>query len=191
MFGLTLALVLAPVMLAIGLAILLVDGGPVFYVSDRARTPDETFRLVKFRTMRPDPGDRGASGGHKEHRVTRTGRFLRRSRIDELPQLWNILRGDMSFVGPRPPLMLYVRRFPEIYREVLSCRPGVTGLASVFYHEHEERLLRTTTGDQDNETIYERRCIPRKARLDMIYAENRSLRLDIWLILATLSRRFR
>jgi len=80
--------------------------------------------------MIPASEDSGASGGYKANRITRTGRFLRRTRLDETPQLWNVLKGDISFVGPRPPLRQYVEAYPEIYTQVLKTRPGITGLGS-------------------------------------------------------------
>lgn len=191
LLGLILAFPLLPIMIATGLVIVMLDGRPVFYVSDRAKAPGKTFRLLKFRTMRPDDTDSGASGGHKSHRITRTGTFLRRTRLDEVPQLWNILNGDMSFVGPRPPLMVYVERFPEIYGKVLQSRPGVTGLASIYFHEHEEFLLQNCGTPEENEIVYQTRCIPRKARLDLIYQANRSFCFDIELMLKTVFKGLR
>lgn len=182
---------LSPIMLFAALAILMLDGRPLFYLSDRAKAPGNTFRLYKFRTMRPDDSDSGASGGYKSHRITRTGAFLRRSRLDETPQIWNILKGDMSFVGPRPPLPVYVEQFPDIYGKVLNSRPGVTGLASVYFHEHEDYLLRNCLTPEENEYVYKKRCIPRKAHLDLLYARNRNLCMDVWLMLATVFRRLR
>jgi len=182
---------LAPVLLVTALIILVLEGRPVFYVSDRSHSQEKTFRLVKFRTMCPDENDSGASGGHKAGRVTRTGAFLRKSRLDETPQLWNILMGDMSFVGPRPPLPLYVDRFPEIYSKVLTCRPGVTGLASVYFHEHEENLLRNCQSQKENDEVYEERCIPRKAAIDLIYLRNRTFCFDVWIMLATVFKSLR
>ena len=170
-----LTLVLAPVGLAVVIAILLLDGRPVFYVSERMKTASEGFALWKFRTMRPDAGDRGVSGGDKSARITRTGAFLRRTRLDELPQLWNILRGDLSFVGPRPPLRRYVEMFPALYAKVLQQRPGVTGLATLVFHKTEERLLAPCSTADETEAVYIRRCVPTKARLDLIYAR-RTLR---------------
>lgn len=190
-FAMILAVVLLPVMVVIGLTILFVDGRPILYVSDRAKSQRETFRLVKFRTMRPDDSDSGASGGHKSNRITGTGAFLRRTRLDEVPQLWNILVGDMSFVGPRPPLPIYVERFPQIYGKVLNSRPGVTGLASIYFNEHEALLLDGCTTQQENEQVYEARCIPRKAQLDLIYARNRNFCTDLWLMLATVFKGLR
>src|SRR5690606_7107976 len=129
------------VMAVVTLALLAGQGRPVLYGAERMHAPGHPFTLWKFRTMRPATGDSGVSGGDKAARITGPGRFLRRTRLDELPQLFNILRGDMSFVGPRPPLRQYVEAFPALYAEVLACRPGVTGLATLVFHRHEERIL--------------------------------------------------
>lgn len=184
-----LIVVLAPLALAVALAILVSDGWPVFYASTRARSPSRNFRLIKFRTMKPVATDAGVSGGDKQDRISPTGAFLRRHRLDEIPQLVNILRGDMSFVGPRPPLPQYVRQFPELYAQVLKSRPGVTGLATLAYHRTEERLLAACTTPEETEAVYTRRCIPAKARLDLIYQRNRTLCYDGLLMAATVVRR--
>ena len=188
---LVLAVPLVPVMAVTALIILLRDGRPVFFVSERMRTAEQGFALVKFRTMRPDMADSGVSGGDKTARITHTGAFLRRTRLDELPQLWNILMGDMSFVGPRPPLRRYVVDYPGLYRRVLRARPGVTGLATLIYHRHEERLLRGCTTAAQTDALYRRVCIPRKTRLDLIYLQRQSLALDLFIIFRTLIRRKR
>ena len=184
-----LLVLLSPVLLWIATLIRVRDGGPVLYVSERMKTPDQGFNLLKFRTMAPGKGDRGVSGGDKVARITRTGAFLRRHRLDELPQLVNILRGDITFVGPRPPLRRYVDLFPALYDEVLRSRPGVTGLATLVFHRTEERLLAGCRTADETEAVYCRRCVPRKARLDLIYAGNRSLCGDFKLMLATVFRR--
>ncbi|WP_226623851.1 sugar transferase [Alloyangia pacifica] len=184
-----LLVLLSPLILGISLAILLRDGRPVLYLSERMHSPARGFRLWKFRTMRPDAGDRGVSGGDKSDRISKTGKFLRRHRLDELPQLWNILRGDISFVGPRPPLRRYTEMFPELYTEVLRARPGVTGLATLAFHRTEERLLAPCRDADETEAVYCRRCVPRKARLDLIYARRRSLCYDLRLMAATVVRR--
>lgn len=189
---LLLALVLACLLVLpaaiIAALILLRDGRPVFFRSERMKTPDRAFQLWKFRTMRVAVHDSGVSGGDKQARITPTGRFLRRTRLDEIPQLWNVLKGDMSFVGPRPPLRQYVDTFPDLYRQVLRSRPGITGLATLNFHRHEEWLLRSCRTASETNEIYERRCIPRKARLDLIYQSRRSLCLDLALILRTAAR---
>ncbi len=187
---LLLSVVLLPVVAVLLLLMLVRQGRPLFYVSERMRTPDQGFALIKLRTMYPAPLDSGVSGGDKAARITQMGGFLRRTRLDELPQLWNILRGDISFVGPRPPLRRYVEQFPKLYAKVLHSRPGVTGLATVVYHGTEERLLARCTTAAETEAVYTRRCIPRKARLDLIYQRNRTFWLDLWLILRTAGKLF-
>ena len=189
--ALVLGIVLSPLIAAVALAVLLCDGRPVLYRSERMKTPTEPFRLWKFRTMSTVTADSGVSGGDKAARITRTGALLRRNRLDELPQLWNILRGDMSFVGPRPPLRHYVERFPDTYGRVLQSRPGVTGLASLVFHRAEERMLARCRTASDTEAVYCRRCVPRKARLDLIYARRNTVCSDFRLMLATVTRRVR
>lgn len=183
--ALALSLVLLPIFLGLMLAILVLDGRPIFYASQRALSPTANFRLWKFRTMTTDVADAGVSGGDKNHRITRVGHMLRRLRLDEIPQLWNILKGDISFVGPRPPLPGYVTQFPEIYGRVLESRPGVTGLATLVYHRTEERLLAQCNSALETEKVYTSICIPRKAKLDLIYAKNRNVCSDLSLIIAT------
>lgn len=194
LFDLTLALVTATV-LALPFSLLVVvllirEGRPIFYVSERMRAPGRPFRLWKLRTMTVVQADSGVSGGDKSSRITATGRFLRRSRLDEIPQLWNVLRGDMSFVGPRPPLRSYVERFPGLYGEVLKSRPGITGLATLRYHAHEERLIAECRTAAETDAVYSRRCVPRKAALDLIYQRHQSLCFDLSLIIETASRTF-
>ena len=186
--ALLLLVLAAPVMLAVALAIRVLDGRPVLYASERMHAPGQGFTLWKFRTMRPDPQDSGVSGGDKATRITRTGGFLRRTRLDELPQLWNVLVGDMSFIGPRPPLRQYVERFPDLYARVLRSRPGISGLATLRFHRHEERLLARARTREETDAIYARACVPRKARLDLIYQRHRNLCLDLMLIGQTARR---
>ncbi|SIS50865.1 sugar transferase [Phaeovulum vinaykumarii] len=163
------------------------EGGPIFYLSERMQTPTRGFLLYKFRSMTPDDADSGVSGGDKSHRITPTGAWLRRTRLDELPQLINVLRGDISMVGPRPPLRMYVERFPEVYAEVLRSRPGLTGLASLHYHRHEALLVGRARSAPETDTIYCRACIPRKARLDLIYQKHANLCLDLVILFRTVA----
>ena len=186
-----LGIFLLPLILLIIVVLVSVEGRPVFYVAERMRTPDRAFGLIKFRTMRPDPASTGVTGGDKSARMSRLHRLLRRTRADELPQIWNVLRGDMTLVGPRPPLRVYVQAFPALYAQVLRCRPGVTGLASLTFHAHEERLLATCDTPEQTDAVYRRRCVPRKARLDLIYQRRRSLCFDLKLVLQTAAKPFR
>lgn len=189
--ALGLLVLLWPLLLLLFLVILFMDGRPVFYVAERMKSPTKGFNLVKFRTMKPVTEDSGVSGGDKSDRVTRTGSFLRRTRLDETPQLWNVLKGDISFVGPRPPLRQYVEAYPEIYSQVMKSRPGITGLASIYFSAHEERLLSRCRSRDETDQVYRRICIPRKARLDLIYQANRNLCFDAVLMLRTVFKRLR
>lgn len=186
-----LVILLSPLFLVLFVVILIKDGWPVFYVSERMNTLTNGFNLVKFRTMKPDTEDSGVSGGNKSERITRTGRFLRRTRLDETPQLWNVLKGDISFVGPRPPLRQYVEAYPEVYRQIMKSRPGITGLASIYFSAYEERLLSRCCSREETDHVYRRICIPRKAQLDLIYQKNRSICFDIILMLRTVVKRLR
>lgn len=190
-FTLLLIVLLGPVLLGLVAWLLIREGRPVFYVAERMKGVDDPFDLWKLRTMTVVDSDAGVSGGDKAARVTRTGAWLRGTRLDELPQLWNILRGDLSFVGPRPPLRQYVERHPEIYAEVLKSRPGVTGLASIVYHRHEARLLARCETPAETDAVYSRICVPAKARLDLIYRRHRSICFDFDLVFQTIGNLLR
>lgn len=176
---------LSLVMASVALLLLVCQGRPILYAAPRMRSVNESFTQWKFRSMVSDSEDRGASGAHKNWRITRVGHILRRTRIDELPQLFNILLGDMSFVGPRPPLREYVEHYPAIYARVLHARPGVTGLATMVYHRHEDRIMARCGTPEETEAAYYRRCLPAKLRIEMIYLRQRTLALDLWIIWRT------
>lgn len=180
----------APIIAVIAILILRQDGNPVFYVAERMKTPSHPFNLVKFRTMSnvPDDQNTGVTGGDKADRITPIGRTLRKYRLDELPQLINVLRGDMSFVGPRPPLRQYTDAFPELYEQVLQNSPGITGLATLHFHRHEERLIAAAKTLEETEVIYATRCVPRKAALDLIYQRHASVCFDIVIMWQTFAR---
>ena len=184
-YALGLSILLLPLILWVAWTIWRRDGTPILYKSERMHAPGQPFLLWKFRTMRSVACDSGVSGGDKADRITETGAMLRRTRLDELPQLWNILRGDVGFVGPRPPLRRYVEIYPELYAKVLSDRPGVTGLASAIFHRREEAILSQCLTPDETEAVYCRRCIPPKARLDLIYAKRRTPCSDMRLMFAT------
>lgn len=185
-FALILLVPLSVVMAVVALILLVAQGRPIFYAAPRMSAPGRTFTHLKFRTMLRQDGDSGVTGAHKHWRITPLGRFLRRSRIDELPQLFNILMGDMSFVGPRPTIREYVDRFPTVYGQILKSRPGVTGLATLIYHRHEDRILARCKTAEATEAAYARRCLPAKLKIDLIYQRNRTMALDLWIIWQTL-----
>lgn len=190
LLALVLMVLLAPVVVIVAGLILWRDGAPVFHVSERMKDVKTPFNLVKFRTMRVVAADSGVSGGDKAARITPVGAVLRRTRLDEVPQLWNILKGDMSFVGPRPPLRQYVERFPDLYGAVLKSRTGVTGLATLVYHAHEERLLAACRTTEETDRVYAECCVPRKAKLDLMYQSRQSVCWDARLLIETVVGRF-
>lgn len=189
--GLLLTVVFAPVIAVTAILILILDGRPIFYISERMHSPEKKFELVKFRTMKPSKQNSGVSGGDKTNRITRCGTFLRKSRLDEVPQLWNVLKGEISFVGPRPPLRQYVEKFPDLYEHVLKSRPGITGLASVKFHRHEEYLLENCRDANETDLVYSRSCVPRKAKLDLIYQANSSICYDAKIMFMTVFKKYR
>ena len=183
--------ILIPMAAITAVLILVFDGRPVLYISERMKSPDQAFWLWKFRTMRVVDGDSGVSGGDKMERITPLGRILRRTHADEIPQAINVIRGDVSLVGPRPLLRMYVERFPDIYGRVLQSRPGLTGMASFFFNRHEAIVLEHCETPEETDDVYARRCVPRKARLDLLYQRRWSLCLDVWLLWITFARIFR
>ena len=174
-----LLLVLAPVILVCAIAVLFGSGLPILFRQMRVGQHGHLFRIVKFRTMRSAPGADVTAAG--DPRVTRVGRVLRRFKLDELPQLWNVLIGEMSFVGPRPELPGYVRLHHRIYGRILDLRPGVTDWASVAYLNEEELLLAHAREPRFYETV----MLPRKLALARLYRRRQSLWLDVRLIGAT------
>jgi len=190
-FATLLLVLLAPVLAGLLIWLLLKQGRPLFYVAERMKGVDRPFNLWKLRTMEVVGSDAGVSGGDKSARITPTGAWLRRHRLDEFPQLWNILKGDLSFVGPRPPLRMYVERYPDIYARVLKSRPGVTGLATIVYHRHEEALLARCRTPEETDAVYARICVPAKARLDLIYQRHQSLCFDFDLVFQTIGNLLR
>lgn len=185
-FSLILLVPLGVVMAVVAAVLLVAQGRPVLFVQWRMCSPTRAFPLIKFRTMVEAETEFGVTGADQHWRITPLGHFLRRTRLDELPQLLNILRGHMSFVGPRPPMPELVQAAPEVFAQVLRSRPGVTGLATLIYHRHEYRILRECRTAQETRDTYLRRCLPAKARIDLIYQQYRTLWLDLWIIASTL-----
>ncbi len=177
--------VLLPLIALISLAQLVLEGRPVFYRAERMKDRRHGFTMLKFRTMTHIEDDAGVSGGHKADRVTRFGRFLRRTRFDEFPQIFNVLAGDMSLVGPRPQSREFVERFHDLYDDILRVPPGITGLDSVTIYRYEGRLLSRTADPVETDAVYTRRCLPRRHRLNMIYLARRSSALDLWIMWRT------
>ena len=179
-------LVSAPVLLVIAVWIKLDSRGPVFFCQERVGLRGRTFAIYKFRTMFVDIA---ATGGAQitvgaDPRITRAGRFLRRHKLDELPQFVNVLKGEMSVVGPRPEVPRYVALYPPETRElVLSMRPGITDLASIAYRD-ENRLLAKA---DDPEALYVHEVLPAKLEYCVQYVRTSSLRLDLVIVARTVA----
>lgn len=177
-------LFLVPVFLLIAIWITLDSPGPVFFRQVRVGRFGEPFRIFKFRTMWAEGEAKGKQITVRDDiRITRAGRFLRRYKLDELPQLLNVVKGEMSLVGPRPEVQRYVTLYPEGVREkVLSVPPGITDYASIDYMD-ENALLADA---DDPETVYIERVMPAKLRNYERYVTERSIGMDLKIILATL-----
>jgi lipopolysaccharide/colanic/teichoic acid biosynthesis glycosyltransferase len=174
-------IVLSPIMLAVAAAITTGSPGPVFYRGRRVGRGGVPFDMYKFRTMVVD-ADRGASSsGSDDPRITPVGRLLRRWKLDELPQLINVVTGDMSLVGPRPQVQWAVDRYSPEERLVLTVRPGITDFASLRFHNEGEILKGSTDPDRD----YMEKIHPEKMRLSLEYVRNQSLRTDVVVLART------
>ena len=175
-------LLLAPLLLAIAVWIRLDSPGPVFFRQERVGLRGQPFRIFKFRSMRADNAGPQITVG-ADARITRSGRFIRAYKLDELPQLLNVLLGDMSIVGPRPEVPRYVALYPATVRdEVLSVRPGMTDWASVQYRSESALLAHSS----DPERTYVETVLPAKLALCQQYVRERSLLLDLKIIAMTL-----
>ncbi len=165
-------IVLSPIFLIVYVLIRLESKGGGFYAQERIGLNGEPFNLYKFRSMRTgaDKGSLITIGG-RDPRITRMGYFIRRSKIDELPQLWNVLTGDMSLVGPRPEVKRYVNLYTEEQRRVLSVRPGITDWASIEYVDENDILGQAADPDR----AYIEQIMPDKIRFNMKWINNQSI----------------
>ncbi len=176
---------LAPLLVALGVAVKLDSSGPALYGHERVGRGWQRFRVWKFRTMVADAeslGPQVTAGG--DPRITRVGRLLRDTKLDELPQLWNVLVGEMSLVGPRPEAPRYAEAFAEAYHEILQVRPGITDEAAIVYRD-EERLLADA---EDPERAYLETVLPAKIELYRSYLRERSFGRDVSILLRTVRK---
>jgi lipopolysaccharide/colanic/teichoic acid biosynthesis glycosyltransferase len=177
--------VLSPVFFILAAAIVLDSGWPVFFRQSRVGRNGRLFFLLKFRSMRTDPsGNRITRFG--DDRITGVGRFLRKYKLDELPQLWNVVNGDMSLVGPRPEVAAFVELTDPVWQSVLSVRPGITDLATLLYRNEEELLA----GARDVEAEYRQRILPNKLAVNLEYLGVRNPWIDFKLVLLTIGYSF-
>lgn len=176
-------LLLAPILLIIAIIIKLDSKGPVLFIQGRVGKNNKDFHIYKFRTMRVQSESKGLlTLGNHDSRITKVGYFLRRYKIDEFPQLFNILKGDMSFVGPRPELRYYVNFYNEDDLKIFAVRPGITGLASLKYR-NEVELLKAA---DDPEDFFIKTIIPDKLKYNKEYIKKRNFFFDLKLIFITI-----
>lgn len=175
-------LVCSPLLAAVMLAIWLQDRRSPFYIAPRAARGGGTFRMVKFRSMVVDADQLGGSStAATDRRITPVGKFVRAYKLDELVQLWNVLKGDMSLVGPRPQVPAEAGLYTEAEKRMLTVRPGITDPASIVFSD-EGNILK---GSADPDSRYNQLIRPWKSRLALLYIDKRSFAVDLWLILLT------
>ncbi len=177
-------LVLSPLLLVLAFAVRVSSGPPVLFVQERVGRRGRPFRLLKFRTMRQGSDSGLLITGSGDPRVTRVGRFLRATKLDELPQLVNLLRGEMSLVGPRPEVPRYVEDYSADQRRILEARPGLTDPATILFR-NEESLLGSVE-DTRKERYYREKILPVKLAMNQEYLERASLPYDMLLVMRTL-----
>jgi lipopolysaccharide/colanic/teichoic acid biosynthesis glycosyltransferase len=176
---LALAVVLLPVALLCALLVRLIDGPPAVFRQTRIGLGGRPFEILKLRTMRPGEGPPVTSAS--DPRITPLGRRLRAAKLDEVPQLWNVLRGEMSLVGPRPEVPRYAATQPRGFRAIAGLRPGLTDWASLIFHDEEFVLARH--GGQPE--FYQRRLLPRKLALARLYHRRQSCGADLGVLAGT------
>ncbi len=181
LFGL---IILSPLLILISLIIKITSRGPVLFFQTRVGKDGNDFVLVKFRSMIVNHNLRSTVTTRGDSRITKFGAILRKYKLDELPELWNVLKGEMSLVGPRPDVRGYADKLIGRDRDILKMRPGITGIASLKYANEEEILDKQLDPQTYNDEI----IFPDKIKLNLDYYENQSLWLDIKIIFATIFR---
>ena len=177
-------ILLMPVLILISIAIKISSSGPVLFCQKRVGKDGKLFTLIKFRSMTVQQESNSTATVLGDVRITKIGVFLRKYKLDELPELWNVIKGEMSLVGPRPDVPGYADKLVGKDRNVLKLRPGVTGTASLKYANEEEILASKDNPQKYNDEV----IFPDKVKLNLDYYENQSLWLDIKIIFATIFR---
>ncbi len=178
-------IILSPLFLIVAIWIKLDSNGPVLYRQTRVGRNNKDFRLFKFRSMVTDADTKGLiTVGGRDPRVTQSGYFIRKYKLDELPQLINVLIGDMSLVGPRPEVRKYVDMYNETQRKVLSVKPGITDYASIEYIDENEILGRA----ENPEKVYIEQIMPEKIKFNMKYIQKRSVKEYFKIIFLTIGK---
>tara|TARA_B100000780_G_scaffold94993_1_gene66199 strand:- start:215 stop:799 length:585 start_codon:yes stop_codon:yes gene_type:complete len=175
-------ILLSPIFIILSLLVKIYSEGSIFFIQERIGRNGKTFRMIKFRSMTVVQISNSTISVKGDVRITKIGVFLRKYKLDELPELWNVLKGDMSFVGPRPDVCGYADNLKGLDRKILELRPGITGVASLKYYNEEDVLaLQDNPLKFNDEVIY-----PDKVRLNLDYYYNNNLWIDIKIIFATI-----
>lgn len=178
-------IILSPILLLISLFIVFESGFPILYKQKRVGKDNKDFFLLKFRSMNNGADKKGLlTIGEKDSRITRVGYYLRKYKLDELPQLLNVLTGNMSIVGPRPEVRKYVDLYSDDHKKVLSVKPGITDYASIEYTNENEILAKSTEPEQ----LYIEEVMPKKLFLNQKYIQEMGLITDIKIIFKTISK---
>ena len=178
---------LSPLLLVLSLAVNFSSKGPVFYMQERIGKNEKPFRIFKFRTMLMDADKKGLlTVGGRDPRVTNFGYFLRKYKLDELPQLFNVVLGEMSLVGPRPEVKRYVEMYSVEQKKVLEVNPGITDYASIEYANENELLGKA----DDPEKMYVEEIMPAKLKLNLKYVKEQSFLVDLKIIFKTAMKIF-
>jgi len=175
-------ILLSPIFIILSLLVKIYSEGSIFFIQERIGRNGKIFRMIKFRSMTVVQISNSTISVKGDVRITKIGVFLRKYKLDELPELWNVLKGDMSFVGPRPDVCGYADNLKGLDRKILELRPGITGVASLKYYNEEDVLaLQDNPLKFNDEVIY-----PDKVRLNLDYYYNNNLWIDIKIIFATI-----
>ena len=181
-FSILVLVILSPLLALTALWIYIDSRGPVFFLQERLGRNGKPFRMVKFRTMKRNAYTGGLiTIGKRDDRITRAGYYLRKHKLDEWPQLWNILKGEMSFVGPRPEVPTYAEPLPPRLKGFLLVRPGLTSYATIAFVNVNEQLAR----EKHPEKVYREKIMPRKAELNLKYMREMSMLTDLKIMLQT------
>ena len=180
--------IISPILLVISILIKLDSKGPILFKQIRVGKNGKPFKIFKFRTMVVDAEKKGMQiTVGRDSRITKSGHILRKTKFDELPQLFNVLTGEMSFVGPRPEVPRYVEMYDENQKNILKVRPGITDLASIEYRNENDLLAKSL----DPEATYINEIMPKKIELNIEYLKNMSVLYDIKLIIGTITILFK
>lgn len=178
----------SPLLLLVAALIKLDSKGPILFKQERVGRFGTPFKIYKFRTMHINSENKGQlTAGANDTRITKVGRFIRRSHLDELIQLLNVLIGDMSIVGPRPEILKYTKHYQKDWDYILQVKPGITGIAAIKYADQEYKLLAVC---KDQDKTYIKQVLPKKLKYEKFYVKRQNLCLDIKIILLTAKRLF-